>query len=215
MLKGSHCCTSGLSFIAGASPRTVGVAAAGAAGVWRAVPWIPEPGQAGRGAPGCPLPSHGEFSAAQSPSQLPSSQPIPAAPPACWDRHCHPRDRSPPAPRPSLPPPSTCPRRGLSGCFPPTFLPCRTSPPPSPAPCPAGLGLLGLHSEEVRRSHTASWTPSPDCHQGLFSGPHTSIWIFIQDGSEHPALHGRVAPHAHPPQPFGPNTNQTPWNEPE
>lgn len=81
MLKGSHCCTSGLSFIAGASPRTVGVAAAGAAGVWRAVPWIPEPGQAGRGAPGCPLPSHGEFSAAQSPSQLPSSQPIPAAPP--------------------------------------------------------------------------------------------------------------------------------------
>lgn len=81
MLKGSHCCTSGLSFIAGASPRTVGVAAAGAAGVWRAVPWIPEPGQAGRGAPGCPLSSHGEFISEQSPSQLPSSQPIPAAPP--------------------------------------------------------------------------------------------------------------------------------------
>lgn len=83
-----------------------------------------------------------------------------------------------------------------------------------PSPCPAGLGLQGLQSG-VRRSHTPSWTPSPGCHQGLFSGPHTSIWIFIQDGSEHPALHGRVAPHAHPPKPFGPNTNQTPWNEPE
>lgn len=220
MLKGSRCCTSGLSFIAGASPRIMGVAAAGALGAWRAVTWIPGPGQAGKGPPGCPLPSHRGLSAAQSPSQLPSSQPIlgsqaPSAQP------CRPPRRAGIAiatqgafllllflllvrPCHLYPPalPGAC-----QGAFPPHSSMQNISS-TVPCPCPAGLRLLRLQREGVR-SCTASWTPNPGCYQGLFPGPHTSIWIFIQDGSEHPALHGRVAPHAPPPLPPPSRTDPT------
>lgn len=150
------------------------------------------------------------------PSSAPSSKPILRSQ-ASAAQPCRPRRRSgiaaaPPGtlllllvvpPVTSTQPPSPAFARVLSPRIPslqdiPSTLPC---------PCPAGLGWLGLRWEGLR-----SRTPSPGCHQGPFSGPHTSIGYFYRMGA---SVQPCTAPHAHPPKPCGPNTNQKPWKEPE
>lgn len=74
------------------------------------------------------------------------------------------------------------------------------------------VGASGGRGGEGVSSSMVSWTPTPGCCRGLFSGPHAATGIFIQDGN------GASSP-AHTPRPprkpYRPNMNQTPWNEPE
>lgn len=124
MLKGSRCCTSGLSFIAGASPRVMGVAADGAPGAWRAVPWIPAPRQAGKGAGGVLSPLTARLSSHLN-SHLPSpssaakrEQPSPADHPGVLGSPLPPPGRSSSSsslPATSIHPPSS----GFARCFSP------------------------------------------------------------------------------------------------